>query len=91
MGTCGLGFALFQAPNNRAVLGGAPRSRSGAASGMLSMARHSGAVIGAVVATSCLRASSVYGTTIALAVASVTALAAAGLSALRLIESSPSD
>ena len=91
MGTCGIGFALFQAPNNRAVLGGAPRSRSGAASGMLSMARYSGAVTGAVVATSCLRASSVYGTTIALAVASVIALAAAGLSAMRLIESSPSD
>ena len=32
---CGIGFGLFQAPNNRALLSAAPRARSGAAGGLL--------------------------------------------------------
>ena len=33
MALCGAGFGLFQAPNNRTIMGSAPRRRSGAAGG----------------------------------------------------------
>jgi DHA2 family multidrug resistance protein-like MFS transporter len=49
MVVCGIGFGFFQSPNNRAIIGAAPRSRSGAASGMLSTARLVGQTIGGVV------------------------------------------
>ena len=45
---CGGGFGLFQAPNNRIMLGTAPSARSGAAGGMLAMARLVGQTSGAV-------------------------------------------
>ena len=44
---CGLGFGLFQSPNNSTIIGSAPVSRSGAASGMLSTARLIGQTTGA--------------------------------------------
>ena len=47
---CGVGFGLFQAPNNRLMLTSAPRDRSGGASGMLSTARLTGQSIGAATA-----------------------------------------
>jgi DHA2 family multidrug resistance protein-like MFS transporter len=45
----GLGFGLFQTPNNRNMLLSAPRERSGAAGGMQGMARLSGQTAGSVV------------------------------------------
>jgi DHA2 family multidrug resistance protein-like MFS transporter len=48
---CGLGFGLFQAPNNRNMLLAAPRERSGAAGGMQGTARLAGQTTGAVVMT----------------------------------------
>jgi DHA2 family multidrug resistance protein-like MFS transporter len=48
MMVCGIGFGLFQTPNNRALLTAAPRSRSGVASGMVSTARLTGQTIGGV-------------------------------------------
>ncbi|HVT52872.1 MAG TPA: MFS transporter [Dongiaceae bacterium] len=45
----GLGFGLFQTPNNRNMLLAAPRERSGAAGGMQGMARLSGQTAGSVV------------------------------------------
>jgi MFS transporter, DHA2 family, multidrug resistance protein len=39
MALCGVGFGLFQSPNNRTLVGAAPKSRSGAASGLLGTAR----------------------------------------------------
>ncbi len=36
---CGMGFGLFQAPNNRLIIGSAPPDRAGAGSGMLSTSR----------------------------------------------------
>lgn len=44
---CGLGFSLFQTPNNRTMISTAPRERTGAASGMLSTTRLAGQTIGA--------------------------------------------
>ena len=39
MALSGIGFGFFQSPNNRAMIGAAPRERSGGASGMLGSAR----------------------------------------------------
>jgi DHA2 family multidrug resistance protein-like MFS transporter len=50
MAICGLGFGLFQSPNNRTIVGSAPVERSGAAGGMLATARLLGQTSGAVAA-----------------------------------------
>jgi DHA2 family multidrug resistance protein-like MFS transporter len=50
MALCGLGFGFFQAPNNRTMLGSAPRDRAGAAGGMLATARLTGMTGGATIA-----------------------------------------
>lgn len=50
MALCGLGFGLFQAPNNRTLLAAAPRARTGAAGGMLASARLTGQTVGATLA-----------------------------------------
>ncbi|SFG43580.1 MFS transporter, DHA2 family, multidrug resistance protein [Methylobacterium gossipiicola] len=44
---CGIGFGLFQSPNNRIIVTSAPRDRSGGASGMQSTARLTGQSLGA--------------------------------------------
>lgn len=44
---CGIGFGFFQAPNNRELLGSAPRNRSGSAGGILATMRLSGQSLGA--------------------------------------------
>ena len=46
---CGCGFGFFQSPNNRAIIGSAPLSRTGGASGMLGTARLLGQTLGAAV------------------------------------------
>lgn len=43
---CGMGFGLFQAPNNRILIGSAPPDRAGAGSGMLSTSRLVGQTTG---------------------------------------------
>ncbi len=45
---CGLGFGLFQVPNNRNMFLAAPLARSAAAGGMQATARLSGQIIGSV-------------------------------------------
>lgn len=45
----GIGFGLFQTPNNRTMLGLAPPRRSGAAAGMLATARLVGQTVGGVL------------------------------------------
>ncbi len=47
MALCGIGFGLFQAPNNHTILTSGPANRSGGASGMLGTARLTGQTIGA--------------------------------------------
>ncbi|GJE41436.1 MFS transporter [Methylobacterium soli] len=46
---CGLGFGLFQSPNNKVIITSAPRERSGGASGMQSTARLTGQSLGAAL------------------------------------------
>lgn len=43
---CGMGFGLFQTPNNSTIISSAPTNRSGGASGMLGMARLLGQTFG---------------------------------------------
>jgi DHA2 family multidrug resistance protein-like MFS transporter len=44
---CGLGFGFFQSPNNRELIGSAPRSKSASAAGLLAAIRVSGQTLGA--------------------------------------------
>ena len=43
---CGMGFGLFQTPNNSTMISAAPRSRSGGANGMQGTARLLGQTLG---------------------------------------------
>jgi DHA2 family multidrug resistance protein-like MFS transporter len=84
MAVCGLGFGLFQSPNNRQMLSSAPRHRSGGASGMLGTARLTGQTLGAALVALIFGVAPQRGAVIALVVAAVFAAAAAIVSMLRL-------
>ncbi|MFC7609120.1 MFS transporter [Teichococcus aestuarii] len=84
MALCGLGFGLFQSPNNRTLLSSAPRERSGGASGMLSTSRLLGQTSGAAMAALTLRLAGENGATAALGVAATIAAGAALISFTRL-------
>ena len=45
----GIGMGMFQSPNNSAIMGAAPRSRLGIASGMLSVTRTLGQTTGIAI------------------------------------------
>lgn len=92
MALCGLGFGLFQSPNNHTIVTSAPRHRSGAASGMLGTARLTGQTLGAVVIAAVFSVWSPHdgrGPVIALALAAGCAALAGICSSLRL-RASPS-
>jgi MFS transporter, DHA2 family, multidrug resistance protein len=84
MSLCGLGFGFFQAPNNRTLLSAAPRSRSGAAGGMLGTARLLGQTLGAALVAILFRAYPGLGSNVVLWAAAAVALAAASISMARL-------
>lgn len=46
---CGLGFGFFQSPNNRELIGSAPREKSSSASGLLASMRVGGQTLGAAL------------------------------------------
>ncbi|GEM_PF-2775453 len=50
MAICGIGFGMFQTPNNLVMITSTPLSRSGGAGGMQATARLTGQTLGAVVA-----------------------------------------
>jgi DHA2 family multidrug resistance protein-like MFS transporter len=84
MAVCGIGFGLFQSPNNRTIVSSAPVSRSGAAGGMLATARLLGQTAGAVAVGVAFH---LFGLEVGpdlLAASALAALIAAGLSLLRL-------
>ncbi|HSQ98485.1 MAG TPA: MFS transporter [Sphingomicrobium sp.] len=84
MAVCGLGFGLFQSPNNRTIVSAAPKARSGAAGGMLATARLLGQTTGAVAVGAAFHLSGVHAAPGLLLAASIAALASAGISLLRL-------
>lgn len=84
MALCGLGFGFFQAPNNRTIMAAAPRARSGAAGGLLSVARLLGQTLGAASVAILFRAYAAAGSNLALYLAAALALAGALVSMVRL-------
>lgn len=84
MALCGIGLGLFQTPNTRAMIGAAPKRRSGAASGMVSTARLSGQTTGAALAALLLAHLGISGATWALWLGAVFAVLAAMLSLGRI-------
>ncbi|WP_338834829.1 MFS transporter [Bradyrhizobium septentrionale] len=84
MALAGVGFGLFQTPNNRTMIAAAPRERSGGASGMLGTARLLGQTIGAALVALLLARFPADGTRISLMVGVGFALVGALLSTLRL-------
>jgi DHA2 family multidrug resistance protein-like MFS transporter len=87
MALCGLGFGLFQSPNNHTIVTSPPAHRSGAASGMLGTARLTGQTLGAVVLAGVFSICSPHGghgPVVALVLAASFAAVAAVFSSLRL-------
>lgn len=86
---CGIGFGLFQTPNNSTMISSAPKMRSGGASGMMGMARLMGQTFGTtLVALLFSWVASGKNTEACLITGSVFALVAAIVSSLRLSEPS---
>jgi len=83
---CGIGFGLFQSPNNRTIIGSAPPERSGGASGMLGTERLLGQTTGAALVAFAFTVSPAMATMLSLAGGSGVALLAAGVSCLRLMD-----
>ncbi|MDR3451211.1 MAG: MFS transporter [Rhodoferax sp.] len=84
---CGIGFGMFQSPNNHTIVTTAPAHRSGGASGMLGTARLTGQTLGAVLLSiifSIENAHNGRGPVIALALAACFAAAAGAFSSLRV-------
>ncbi len=83
---CGIGFAVFQSPNNHIILTSPPLARAGAASGMLGTARLTGQSLGAVLLALVFSVFGVRegGAEAALVLAAVLAAASAAFSLLRL-------
>jgi len=73
----GIGFGLFQTPNNRTMLTLAPVARSGAAAGMLATMRLTGQTIGAVLAAFLLQVAGPGGGAILLAATGLSLASAA--------------
>ncbi|HEY3888241.1 MAG TPA: MFS transporter [Caulobacteraceae bacterium] len=85
MAICGLGFGIFQSPNNRAMMSAAPRRRSGAAGGMLATARLIGQTAGAAGVALIFRLQGHGATNLTLIVAAVVAAVAGCVSLTRLV------
>lgn len=84
MALAGVGFGLFQTPNNRTLIAAAPRERTGGASGMLGTARLLGQTVGAALVALFLAQYPREGTQFSLLAGVGFALLGALLSMLRL-------
>lgn len=81
---CGLGFGLFQSPNNSILIASAPAQRSGSASGMLATARLLGQTTGAALVALLFHLSPNKGAHIALLLAGAFALVGSLISVSRI-------
>lgn len=81
---CGIGFGLFQTPNMKALMSGAPPHRSGSASGIVATARLTGQTTGAALAAFCFALAGHSGATVALALGAGFAAIGSVMSFLRL-------
>ncbi|MBV7535174.1 MFS transporter [Duganella sp. sic0402] len=71
MAWCGIGFGFFQAPNLKAIMGSAPPSRAGGASGVVATSRLIGQATGAALVAYCFTISATRGTSYALVLGAV--------------------
>src|SRR5690606_36646780 len=85
----GVGFGIFQTPNNRAMLMGAPRRRSGAAGGRRATTQVVGQSIGTALAAVGFHVSENRGATLALFMSVTCALAAQGINVARYYSREP--
>ncbi len=81
---CGIGFGLFQTPNNRALLQSAPKARSGGASGLQSTARLVGQTAGVALVAAVFALGGAHAPVHCVMAAAALALAAAVVSASRI-------
>ncbi|QAA95039.1 MFS transporter [Pollutimonas thiosulfatoxidans] len=79
----GVGFGFFQTPNNRALLAGAPRHRSGAAGGMQATTRVFGQSFGTALVAVAFNISPANGAVIGVSASIVCALVAMGINVAR--------
>lgn len=90
MALCGMGFGLFQTPNNVTIVSSAPTNRSGGASGMLGTARLLGQTLGTTLVALLFRMLSHGNSAQAcLLLAVIFAIAAGIVSSLRLSQATP--
>lgn len=85
IGVAGAGFGLFQPPNNKAMITTAPASRTGSASGMISVARLLGQTVGGMLVALTLGLVTSGATYTCLTLAYCTAFVAAGISGMRIL------
>jgi DHA2 family multidrug resistance protein-like MFS transporter len=83
MVVCGVGFGLFNSPNNRTIMAAAPRSRSGGASGMQATSRLLGQTIGSALVAMLFNLFPAGGSSLVLMVAAGFSVGAAVLSLFR--------
>lgn len=85
----GVGFGFFQTPNNRAMLGGIPRHRSGAAGGMQATTRVFGQGVGTAFVGVAFQLGSTHGPMAGVIVAIVCATLALAVNVLRHFDPTP--
>ncbi|TCZ64512.1 MFS transporter [Roseicella aquatilis] len=83
MALCGAGFGFFTTPNNRTMLGSAPKARAGGAGGMQATARLLGTTSGTTVVAICFQLAGTDGPRASLLASIGFALAAGLLSLVR--------
>jgi DHA2 family multidrug resistance protein-like MFS transporter len=83
MALCGAGFGFFSTPNNRTMIGSAPKARAGGAGGMQATARLLGTTLGTTVVGLCFQMAGAAGPQVALLAGIGFALAAGVLSLVR--------
>lgn len=89
---CGIGYGMFQPPNNHTIVTTPPAHRSGGASGMLGTARLAGQTLGAVLMSIIFSVADAHngrGPVIALALAACFAVVAGAFSSLRMGRARP--
>lgn len=81
----GVGFGFFQTPNNRALLAGVPRHRSGAAGGMQATTRVFGQSFGTALVALSFGLSHTHGSLLGMGMAVVCALVAVAINVARYL------
>ncbi|WP_322053231.1 MFS transporter [Paraburkholderia bannensis] len=84
LGICGIGFGMYQSPNMREIMSGAPAARSGGASAVVAISRLMGQTLGAGLVAQCFHWWPASGSRMAVALGAACALLGCLFSAMRL-------